>query len=450
MSSEPRADVDEIIEETGLNLFDERASAAGSFPHTMLGYDRNEVDVYVREIEREVSTLKQLARHLRRELISAQSEAGAQTEFTRLGAHATGILRSAEAQASDLVSRAGVEAERIKEEGRRVAADLRASAQAEADDIRVAGLANLRKLRTDLDHDSEAMLQQTRAEAAAGLEAAHRQAAAIIAEAQRNANAIIEQANLEAAGRRQQGERAGAEALAAARKQAEEVLATAQTEHAEAKDRSAQVLAEAVRQQAEAREAVVLEGERAREVRSAALADAEQIKVTASREAESQMAAAHRHVAMMKDRLEEQFAWRKEQLEREVAALLQRKQSVIAQMGNLRELAGQSVLDYPDADPFSDWSPTVEPDLDERSASHSSAQGAGQPSADLAETRVMSPIDDRALQDEEAARNADAEQTVLMRPDAMPEATIVIDPRTAAEGIADPDEDDDQSGPGNR
>lgn len=52
-------------EETGLNLFDDTASAAGSFTHSMWGYDRTSVDNYVREIEQQVSTLKQLTRHLR-------------------------------------------------------------------------------------------------------------------------------------------------------------------------------------------------------------------------------------------------------------------------------------------------------------------------------------------------------------------------------------------------
>ena len=49
-----------IPEETGLNLFHDRASAAGSFPHSMLGYDRQSVDTYVREIEQQLSAAKQL------------------------------------------------------------------------------------------------------------------------------------------------------------------------------------------------------------------------------------------------------------------------------------------------------------------------------------------------------------------------------------------------------
>ena len=118
-------------EETGLNLFDDTASAAGSFTHSMWGYDRTSVDNYVREIEQQVSTLKQLTRHLRGQVSQAQAEA-TQSDFKRLGVHATEILTAAEAQAKDIVAMAGREAERIKEEGRRVAADMRAAAQTES------------------------------------------------------------------------------------------------------------------------------------------------------------------------------------------------------------------------------------------------------------------------------------------------------------------------------
>ncbi|MFZ2260311.1 MAG: DivIVA domain-containing protein, partial [Luteococcus japonicus] len=175
-------------EETGLNLFDDSASVAGSFPKAMMGYDRASVDNYVREIEMQLSTLKQLTRHLRREAAQT-ARANGTTDFTRLGSHATGILRAAEAQGKDLVHKAELEAERIKEEGRRVAADLRANAQAEADDIRVAGLANLRQLREALDKDSTETLEKARAEAASVVAAAQRQADAITTEATQKGNA---------------------------------------------------------------------------------------------------------------------------------------------------------------------------------------------------------------------------------------------------------------------
>ena len=54
--TEPTPSV-EPTDDTGLNLFDDRASAAGSFPHTMFGYDRPTVDNYVRDLEQQLATL---------------------------------------------------------------------------------------------------------------------------------------------------------------------------------------------------------------------------------------------------------------------------------------------------------------------------------------------------------------------------------------------------------
>lgn len=138
----------EDTEETGLNLFEDRASAAGNFPHSMLGYDRQAVDGYVREMEQKVTELRVQLRELRREMEFVRAETGT-SDFTRLGAHAKNLLQAAEAQSAELVRLGEQEAERIKSEGRRSAAALRESAQKEADDVRLSGLAGLRKLRQE-------------------------------------------------------------------------------------------------------------------------------------------------------------------------------------------------------------------------------------------------------------------------------------------------------------
>ena len=138
-------------EETGLNLFDDKATAAGSFPTSVLGYERHSVDTYVREVEYQVSDLKQRLRSLQREMAYIRAEVG-ETDFEKLGAHATGLLRAAEAQAKDIVDHSEREAERIVTEARRSASSLRDSAQQEADDIRLTGIASLRDLRLSLIH----------------------------------------------------------------------------------------------------------------------------------------------------------------------------------------------------------------------------------------------------------------------------------------------------------
>jgi len=45
----------EIEEETGLNLFEDKASAVGGFPHAMLGYDKQAVDSYFQYLDQPVT-----------------------------------------------------------------------------------------------------------------------------------------------------------------------------------------------------------------------------------------------------------------------------------------------------------------------------------------------------------------------------------------------------------
>lgn len=81
MSDYTDAGADEFSEETGLNLFDDRASAAGSFPHAMMGYDRSSVDNYVRDLERRLAAARQLNRDRLRDLESLKAQQGT-TDFT--------------------------------------------------------------------------------------------------------------------------------------------------------------------------------------------------------------------------------------------------------------------------------------------------------------------------------------------------------------------------------
>lgn len=338
-------------EETGLNLFEDAASAAGSFPNAMLGYDKSSVDFYVRELESQISTLKQLVRHQRREMAFVQREVGT-TNFTKLGAHATSLLRAAEAQADDLVNKAAVEAERIKNEARRVAGELRATAQSEADDVRLASLANLRKMREDHARAGATTLSDAKAQAAEVLAGAETEAKAIRDEASRQATAALEAAKIEAARLTQSAERDASAILLAARSQGEQTLAKGVAEANAAKDAVAELMAEARRHHAEANATLAEVVQHGHELRSAAQEEAEQVRLAAIREGEDLLASTRARANAAKDEIEEQVAWRKEQLEREIAALTSRKAAVVAQMSNIRDLASASGLDFPDGDPF--------------------------------------------------------------------------------------------------
>lgn len=96
----------------------ERASAAAA-SHAMLGYDKNTVDGYVREVESRASQLRAELREARHQTALVKTQLG--TTDHAPGRDATGF-RAAEAQAADIVERATREAERIKAGARRTSA----------------------------------------------------------------------------------------------------------------------------------------------------------------------------------------------------------------------------------------------------------------------------------------------------------------------------------------
>ena len=114
----------EIEEETGLNLFEDKASAVGGFPHAMLGYDKQAVDSYIQDLEQRLLEMKVQLREQRRETSFVRAQVGT-TDFAKLGAHARGLLEAAEAQAAELVRLAEAESDRLRQEARLAAAAAR-------------------------------------------------------------------------------------------------------------------------------------------------------------------------------------------------------------------------------------------------------------------------------------------------------------------------------------
>ncbi|MCW5953476.1 MAG: DivIVA domain-containing protein, partial [Propionibacteriaceae bacterium] len=128
------------LDEQGLDLFDETATAAGNFPHAIRGYERSAVDAYIRELEskhsRTMTELREVRHQL--ELMAATTDT---TDYARLGGHARGLLTAAEAQAAEIVasahaqaaavrSEAGVETSRLTNETQRLLDESRAATTA--------------------------------------------------------------------------------------------------------------------------------------------------------------------------------------------------------------------------------------------------------------------------------------------------------------------------------
>ena len=68
---------------SGLDLFDEKASAVRGFTTVMRGYDKKAVDDYIRDMEGQLSVAKQRFREVQRELTAVKLR-NDDTDFTGL------------------------------------------------------------------------------------------------------------------------------------------------------------------------------------------------------------------------------------------------------------------------------------------------------------------------------------------------------------------------------
>ncbi|MFT4294896.1 MAG: DivIVA domain-containing protein [Micropruina sp.] len=371
-------------ETVGLDLFDETASAAGSFPHSMLGYERQAVDAYIRDIERQLSSAKRKVRSLQRQLATKVDE----TDYSRLGTHTGDLLRAAEAQAAEMVKAAQVEAQRIVDDAANEAGQVTRAAQEGAAQARVSGVDDLNRLREQLAAQTGAELAAAQEQARALREAAENHRAMVLADAERNAAAMREQAVLEADQVKQSAQREAADLRAALAKEHSESLDALQRRQDEV-TRTLSELADTARRQSEefgaqlAADSALMD-----ERRQKALAEAHQIVVQANEEGRAILSEARAKAAKLIADAELAASARADQLRRETERLNQRKAAIIGQLNSLSSLANSSVAEFPDdADEASaDDAPTTELVLDD------TAVEAAVPDLDDDATRVQPAV----------------------------------------------------------
>lgn len=275
-------------ETVGLDLFDETASAAGSFPHSMLGYERQAVDAYIRDIERQLSSAKRKVRSLQKQIAANNTE----TDLSKVGAHARDILRAAEAEAAELRNHARIDADRIVAEASEQAESLAHNTQTETATHRVTNLDELNRLREELAQQTDAELAAARQEAQLLRDAAETHRRMVLTDAERNATALREQAALEADQARQAADREAAQVRARIADEHAEALAALQQHRNEVTALVAE-LSEQARIQSE-QFGVNLTNETAlmNERRNASIGHADQIVAEANERAKATMAEA--------------------------------------------------------------------------------------------------------------------------------------------------------------
>jgi hypothetical protein len=348
------------VDDNGLGLFDDTASAVGNFPTALRGYDRTAVDDYVRTLEASVVQSRRHAAALEQQVTSLQDQmrdsgrGGSEVDYAGVGGRANDILRLAQEQAREMVEKATVEAEKVKEAARREADALKQNAAREGDSLKSGGIAEISQLRAKLQDDVKGQVEKAKAESEALLAAARRQAESARREAEHEAQTIRQNAHLDTENLRRMVEREAAEARQQIAVEREAAAGQLRGLHEEANKKTAAMLAEATKHHEESAKRLESDISEAARVRSEALAEAEQAKILAVKEAEDRIATAKRQAAAINERTQQEFSWRKQQLRRETELLHERKRAVLSQLASLSALAEETAHSFPDLEDPSD------------------------------------------------------------------------------------------------
>ncbi|MBU3977448.1 DivIVA domain-containing protein [Propionicimonas sp.] len=334
---------------TGLDLFDETATAVGNFPQSLRGYDKGAVDAYVRDVEAQLSRAKAQIRQQQKQLAAATAKAD-DTDFSKLGAHARGMLRSAEAQANELLTTAQAKAKELIAQ-----AEIEAERKAEevvsaAEETRAKSSDSFAELRKQLSEQNAADLSGVKDQAAMIREAAKSEAEQIIGEAQAQAKLIAEKNVTECEAKLAEADRHYAEQQVALAQQKEADLASLKLAQEEAAGKL-ESLVEGARERAEGFQAKIeSDSQTWDQRREAVIAEAERIRQAAEAEADSIMVAARKEAKTVHSAAIRVAEDKKAKLESSVDLLAGRHKAILAQLNELSALAGKSVVEYGDPD----------------------------------------------------------------------------------------------------
>jgi cell division septum initiation protein DivIVA len=398
-------------ESTGLNLFDDTASAVGNFPTALRGYDRTAVDDYVRSLEVRVVQANRAARDLTEQVDQLQSRVtnatagGGEVDFAKLGGRAKDILALAEEQARDVVKKANVDAQRLKEEARREADATREAAEKVGTGAVTDASEELERLRARGQENVQSQVERAKADAAAIVDAAHREADSIRREADHVAETTRQTAYLDGEEHRRAAESEAAQVRQAVAAERENALAQLRQQHTESVQATGALLAEATSHHQQAGERMTADIEAAAGIRAEAEAEAEAIIVRATQQAETREAAAQKRADAIAERTHREFAWRKDQLRQETELLTQRKKAVLGQLAALSDLANQSVAEFPDLQPLAEISDELDEfeDADKTTLRDGQLDDASTIVEDAAKAVDVDSVDEPASQGEGAA-----------------------------------------------
>lgn len=338
-----------MSDQPGLSIFDAASAATdASFPLARRGgYDSDAVDAWVRTQSAEFHRLAdglnatQAENEELRELVEKlkdRVEAVETPTYTGLGNHAAQLLGLAEQEAEDVRSRATRESDELVKKAEEEAAMVRATANHDAEQLRGQAVTELEEKRKQLLEDAEAMHADAAAHTEDQRAQAEREVAQVKLAAEQDAQNMrlgatreVEQARAAAdrevtearrvlAVEKERLAREASENHASATEQTGKLVKDAETRAKAADERARDIMAQATK----AREAATAEAARlldnakteAQQLLSGATAEAQKIRVTATTDVERQTRV----------------------LRAEVEELQRRREGIMAQMGQLRDI----------------------------------------------------------------------------------------------------------------
>lgn len=334
---------------SGLDLFDETASAVHGFPQALRGYDRGAVDAYVRDVEGQLAAAKAELRAQQRQLaLNVRAE---DTDYANLGAHTRSLLRAAEAQAEELVTTAEHRGRHLMAAAEAEAEKTRIAAQLALDAAQAVSLEDLRAVRQRLSEQTAAELTAARQEGEAVLEFARQQAAEIAAAATARAELVARDAELAAESRMVAAEREASEHRLSVVTEKEAALADVKAAH-EASAAELEDLIEHARQRM-ADHAARLDADSVTwdQRREAARAEAAEIVASTRKQSAAVLQEADDRARALRAAILQGTEQQKAGLEAEIAVLIGRRKAIVAQLAELSALAGASATDYGDGEP---------------------------------------------------------------------------------------------------
>lgn len=387
----------------GLDLFDEAASAVGNFPQALRGYDKGAVDAYVRDVEAQLSRAKAQIRQQQKQLAAAAAAKAEDTDFSRLGGHTRGMLRTAEAQADELVTSAQTKAREILAAAEAEAQRRLEEAAINAENSQAKSAEAFAELRRQLSEQNAADLAGVKDQASMIRDAAQREAEQLLAEAQQQAQIIAERNTAECEAKLAEAERHYAEQQVALAEQRQADLASLQLAQEEAATKLDELVA-AARQQAESFQIKVeADSQTWDQRREAVIAEAEQTRLAAEAQAEAILAAARAEAASLQAEAVRLAEDKKAKIETSVELLSGRQKAILAQLNELSALAGMSVIQF--GEPNTEASPADSASADDQTA----------PASDAADDDSVTPAQpEPGVEADDAADDGDAEQTVLL------------------------------------